>query len=53
VVNATAATIASSTGPPISNASSGTAEFSLPGAARMSREPTIALAPYPMISVHR
>src|SRR5262245_34489613 len=45
VVKATAATIASNTVPPTENASSGTAEFSLPGADLIVSAPTTAPAP--------
>jgi hypothetical protein len=53
VANATAATTPSSTVPPISNASSGAAEFSLPVEDRIRSEPTSADAPYPITRVAR
>ncbi len=53
VANATAAMKPSSRVPPISKASSGAAEFTPPGAARMVSRPTKAAAPKPSTRVNR
>ena len=53
VANATAEMTPSRTTPPSSKASSGAAEFALPGAARMRSGPTSAAAPYPSTRVNR